>query len=331
MYRSRRCAGLGAASLGGICAAGYLLSGGILFDCAGNRFHYAGLSLRRFLSRQVVSVGWGMRALYLGALLAAGVVSSATAQTSVGPVAITNIVNGVPVTVNATSWISVNSTGNELTVQARIFADLIDLQKKFASILDAFKPTANNCANKAADTQNSVVSFRNGSIVSVDDQLVMSVRGDVGVVSCVAGPQKTETVLKNKKLLFLKWKVPVKQVVRTVKTRNDGAQAFRGSMPMQLVKKDGAGVALKSVEPNIKLEGQEALMTSANTNLAKNHINQKVYAALQSAIDPANLKAALPKDLQKMNMTVVSARFRSYGGHAIAEINLAAASAPHTQ
>jgi hypothetical protein len=54
---------------------------------------------------------------------------------------------------------------------------------------------------------------------------------------------------------FLKWKVPVKQVVRTVKTRNDGAQAFRGSMPMQLVKKDGAGVALKSVEPNIKLEG----------------------------------------------------------------------------
>jgi hypothetical protein len=196
-----------------------------------------------------------MRALYLGALLAAGVVSSATAQTSVGPVAITNIVNGVPVTVNATSWITVNSTGNELTVQARIFADLIDLQKKFASILDAFKPTANNCANKAADTQNSVVSFRNGSIVSVDDQLVMSVRGDVGVVSCVAGPQKTETVLKNKKLLFLKWKVPVKQVVRTVKTRNDGAQAFRGSMPMQLVKKDGAGVALKSVEPNIKLEG----------------------------------------------------------------------------
>jgi hypothetical protein len=136
-------------------------------------------------------------------------------------------------------------------------------------------------------------------------------------------------VLKNKKLLFLKWKVPVTHVVRTVKERNDGAQAFRGSMPIQLVKKDGASVALKVVEPNIKLEGQEALMT--NANLAKTHINQKVYAALQSAIDPAKLKAALPKDLQKMNMTVVSARFRSYGGHAIAEINLAAASAPYTQ
>jgi hypothetical protein len=139
-------------------------------------------------------------------------------------------------------------------------------------------------------------------------------------------------VLKTKKLLFLKWKSPVTHVVRTVKERNDGAQAFRGSMPMQLVKKDGTGgVALKAVEPNIKLEGQDALMTTANVTLAKNHINQKVYAALQSAIDPAKLKAALPKDLQKMNMTVVSARFRSYGGHAIAEINLAAASVPYTQ
>ena len=60
-----------------------------------------------------------MKALHLGALLAVCVVSSATAQTSVGPVAITNTVNGVPVTVNATSWITVNSSGNELTVQAR--------------------------------------------------------------------------------------------------------------------------------------------------------------------------------------------------------------------
>src|SRR5262249_56030937 len=129
-----------------------------------------------------------MKPLHLGALLAGCVVSSATAQTAVGPVAITNTVNGVPVTVNATSWITVNSSGSELTVQARIFADLIDLQRKFASILDALKPSANNCANKAADTQNPVVSFRNGSIVPVDDQLMMSVRGALAALPCLAGP-----------------------------------------------------------------------------------------------------------------------------------------------
>jgi hypothetical protein len=47
-------------------------------------------------------------------------------------------------------------------------------------------------------------------------------------------------------------------------------------------------------------------------------------SALQRAIDPVKLKTALPKELQKLNMSVQSARFRDYGGHAIAEINLEA-------
>jgi hypothetical protein len=84
---------------------------------------------------------------------------------------------------------------------------------------------------------------------------------------------------------------------------------------------------LKIAESDIKLDGE---VSATNSNLAK-HINQRAYNALQSAIDPAKLKMALPKELQKLNMTVVSTRFRSYGGHAIAEINLAAASAPYTQ
>ncbi|MGB9043940.1 MAG: hypothetical protein WCC81_15880, partial [Pseudolabrys sp.] len=74
-----------------------------------------------------------------------------------------------------------------------------------------------------------------------------------------------------------------------------------------------------------------AAVTNASLNLAKMDLNRKAYNALHSAIDPAKLKAILPKEYQKMNMTVVSTRFRSYGGHAIAEINLAAASAPNTQ
>ena len=67
----------------------------------------------------------------------------------------------------------------------------------------------------------------------------------------------------------------------------------------------------------------------ANLNNAKLDINQKVYATLQSAINFVKLKAMLPKELQKS--TVVSTRFRSQGGHAIAEINLAVTSAPNTQ
>jgi hypothetical protein len=83
-----------------------------------------------------------MKALLLGALLVAGLTTGATAQQAVGPVAITNTVNGIPVTVSATSWVTTNSVGNELRVHARIFADLIDLQKKFASVVGSFQTNA---------------------------------------------------------------------------------------------------------------------------------------------------------------------------------------------
>jgi len=94
------------------------------------------------------------------------------------------------------------------------------------------------------------------------------------------------------------------------------------------VQKDRMGVALKISDPEIRLEGQDVLVTRASLDHAKMDINQKMYAALQSAINFVKLKTMLPKELQQS--TVVSARFRSQGGHAIAEINLAA-TAPNTQ
>jgi hypothetical protein len=267
-----------------------------------------------------------MKAL-LSALLVAGLATGATAQQTVGPVAITNTVNGIPVTVRATSWVTTNPVGSELRVHARIFADLIDLQKKFASVVGAFKLPPNRCSSRGPGNQNPVVSFKGGSLWPVDDRLVMSVRGDVDVWSCVAGSQKSAIEWKKKKIWFLKVKLPERHTWRTMKERKDGAQSFSGNMPIQLVKKDDANISLKIAESDIKLDGEES---ATNSSLAK-HINQRAYNALQSAIDPAKLKMALPKEFQKLNMTVVSTRFRSYGGHAIAEINLAAASAPYTQ
>jgi hypothetical protein len=269
-----------------------------------------------------------MKALFLSALLVAGFVPGAIAQQGTGPIAITNTVNGIPITVSATSWVTTRSVGSEPRVQARIFADLIDLQRKFASVVDSFKLPATNCVNRASGHQNQVVSFRTGALVPVDDRLVMSVRGDVDVWSCVAGPTKSGIQWRKKKLWFLKIKVPERHTWRNMRERRDGAQSFSGSLPIQLVKKDDANVALKIAEADIKLEGQESSVKNANV---KAHINQKAYNALQSAIDPAKLKMALPKEFQKLNMAIVSTRFRSYGGHAIAEINLAAENPAYTQ
>jgi hypothetical protein len=137
-------------------------------------------------------------------------------------------------------------------------------------------------------------------------------------------------VWKKQKIGFLNIKLPVQHTLKAaMKKTKEGTQPFRGNLPIQLVQKDSANVALKISDPEIRLEGQDVVVTHANLDHAKVDINQKAYAAILSAINLVKLKAMLPKELQKS--TVVSTRFRSQGGHAIAGINLAATSAPNTQ
>src|SRR6186997_539460 len=151
-----------------------------------------------------------MRALLLGTLLAIGLIPGATAQLAVGPVPIMSSINDIPITVSVTSWITVNSVGDETTVDARIFADLIDLQKKFSDIVGSFKRSADGC-NRSADGQNPVVSFKSGSLWPRNDELIIFVRGDIDVWSCTVGPQQSAIRWEPKKIAFLTLKLPVKR------------------------------------------------------------------------------------------------------------------------
>jgi hypothetical protein len=267
---------------------------------------------------------WEMRALVLGALLLASLASTAEAQLVVGPVPIKNNVNGVPITVSTTSWVTVNSAGNDVIVDARIFADLIDLQREFSSVVDTLKLAADNCAKRSLDNQNAVVSLKRGSLWPLDDHLIMSIRGDIDIWSCIAGPLKTEIRWQKKKFAFIKMKVPLLHTWIDLTRNKDGSQQFHGSLPIYLVGKDNATVALKIAKPVILLDGQEVTATDANLRLAKADINRKAHSALRHVVELAKLKQVLPVELQKLNMTVVSARFRDHGGHAVAEIDLAA-------
>jgi len=262
-----------------------------------------------------------MRALLLGTLLAIGLIPGATAQLAVGPVPIMSSINGIPITVSVTSWITVNSVGDETTVEARIFADLIDLQKKFSDVVGSFKRSARNC-NRSADGQNPVVSFKSGSLWPRNDQLIMFVRGDIDIWSCSVGPPQSAIRWEKTKVSFLTLKLPVRRTWRNVKRNMDGTQPFHGTLLVSLAEKDGANVALRNTEPNLRLDGEPTFATNANLSLAKTDMNDKVSKTLRSAIDLTKLKDVLPKELQKFNMTVNSARFRDRGGHAIAEINL---------
>lgn len=262
-----------------------------------------------------------MRALLLGALLVVGLLSKAMAQLAAGPIPVASNVNGVPVTVSTTYRITANPVGDDVAVDARIFADLIDVQKKLPDIMESFRRGAGNCT-RGADSQNSAVSFKGGSLWPRNDQLLMVVRGDIDSWSCVTGPQRSAVRWEKKKIAFLRLKLPVRHTWRTVKRNREGTQPFQGTLQLYLAEKDDATVGLKIAEPSIKLEGQPTFATNTNLSLAMADMSKKVSKTLQSAIDLTKLKDALPKELQKLNMTVVSARFRDRGGHAIAEVNL---------
>jgi hypothetical protein len=270
-----------------------------------------------------------MRALLLGTLLVVVLMSRATAQLAVGPIPITSSINGIPVTVSVTSWISVNWVGDEITVDARLFADLIDLQKKFSDIVASFKRSAVDC-NRSADGQNPVVSFKSGSLWPRSDQLLIFIRGDIDIWSCNAGRPQSAIRWEPKKIAFLTLKLPVQRTWRNVRKNMDGSESFHGMLPIALAEKDDANVALRVTEPTIKFEGEPTLLTNTNLNLAITDMNQKLSKALQSAIDVAKLKGTLPKEIQKLNMAIISARFRDRGGHAVVEINLAAKTSSNT-
>jgi len=265
-----------------------------------------------------------MRAVLLPALLLAGLASNAAAQQVYGPVAIKNKINGVPISVSATSSHSVKTDGDKIVITARILADLIDLQKKFSTIVSAFAPPAQRCAIRGGNGQEPVAVLQSGSLWPRDNQLVMSLNGYIDVWSCTSGPKKSAIRWKKKKIAFLKMKVPVIRTWRKVTKKRDGVQSFHGSLHVYLVENRNAVIAVKPAHPNIKLEGDESVVTDKSLRVAEAKMSQKASTALQLAIDPTKLKQALPEELQKLNMTVVSTRFRDLGGHAIAEINLGA-------
>ena len=265
-----------------------------------------------------------MRAFVLSVFFWGGLISNAAAQLIYGPVAIKTDVNGVPVTVSATSWVTINASSDEIIVNVRILADLVDLQKNFARIVGTFEPPTKRCSNRRGATKNPVVTFKRGSLWPRGDQIVISMRGHIDVWSCRAGRKKSAIRWRKKKIAFIRMSIPQLRIWRDVVKKKDGTQRFRGSMPIYLVKTKDARLALKPAEPVIKLDGQDKLLTNATLRSAKADINRTTADALEHAIDPAKLKKALPTGLQKLDMAVVSARLRGLGGHVMAEINLGA-------
>jgi hypothetical protein len=261
----------------------------------------------------------------LGLALIAGsfdLAHQASAQLALGPIPYQQNVNGVNVTVNVTSLITVQTNPGSLLVTAKVNGDLFDLQQKIGAIVDRFNLPTGNCDNKGIGKINPVVSITSKSLAAEGEQAVFAIGGHIDVWTCVDGPPNSEVQWQMKKIGPIKTKVPVIHTWPSVIKNKDATQPFDATIPVSFVKQSDTTVALQLGQPNIKLSGQYAFITDGILKIANIDINQKAVSALQGAIDPNKLKATLPTELQKLNMAVQSAHFVDDGGHLVAELNL---------
>src|SRR5208283_3770987 len=104
----------------------------------------------------------------------------ASAQLAVGPVPYRETVEGVPVTINVLSVVTVQAMPDGLAVTAKVDADLFDLQQKIGAIGDTFNWPNNNCANAGAnDRPNLVVPVTSKSLTAQGDQAMLVFGGQV--------------------------------------------------------------------------------------------------------------------------------------------------------
>src|SRR5262245_65046478 len=140
------------------------------------------------------------------------------------------------------------------------------------------------------------MSLKSSSLWPRSDQLVMFLRGHVDMWSCVAGRPKTETRWQQKKIAFIKYKVAVQRTVTEVKKSKNGTQPFDATLPAILMKTNDGKVALEFAKTYLKVEGySDTVLKRTNEDINKNALN-----ALQSAIDPVKLKAALRSEERRV-------------------------------
>ncbi|MBY0561974.1 hypothetical protein [Hyphomicrobium sp.] len=270
-----------------------------------------------------------VRFIAFAAALYLAVVPNANAQSNdevaIGPVEYTQDVNGVPVTISATSFVKLVTTDSKLSLHVRVLGDLIDLQKKIGAIVDTFNLPSNNCGSYSPN--NPVVSIPRKELKPTADGAVFSIGGSVTMWQCVQNPvpnSKLDWEIRNVGF-GIKTKVPVVRTwpgnpIKTILV----TQPFDADLPVYLVKNNEHAVGVQFSKPDIELKGNLAFITKGVLKIAGININDKAYDALQKAIDPQKLSLAIPEEVMKYNPIIESARLFDSGGHLTAEISMSA-------
>lgn len=201
-------------------------------------------------------------------------------EVPIGPVSFAQTVRGVPLSASVSGFLSFLPTGSQIQVNARIIADLSDLQNKIGSLVDTIPLPTDKCAHVGL---NNIVARIWGKELTIQGSVAtLTLHGDVDSWTCPAifgGP-----------------------------TVN---QPFDATLPFSAVLADARTIAIQLGQPTVTLGGQFGSVTQGVLRIAGVDISAIAKEALDRLISPDLLRQTLPADLLQLNPVLTRAELMS--------------------
>jgi hypothetical protein len=245
----------------------------------------------------------------------------------VGPIVLTQDVQGILVNTPGLMRFAVETKTDGLHLSLTLDANLVDLQQKFAQIINTIPLPRDNC--KSYTLLNPVVSLGNSALRAEGDDAVVALSGEVDGWTCLENPVP-ETYWDS---TGCRGDLPFggHYVFGCPKTRPGSpiknksiTQPFDATLPVKLQKMGDASLGLVLGKPNIKLGGQFVFITNGLLTIAGVNVNDQAKKALERAIDPNKLTISIPKEYADLNPQIVDASFRSDQGQLAIRIDMTA-------
>jgi len=241
----------------------------------------------------------------------------------VGPIAVSERVDGIAVALPVNSYVSLATKPDGLYLNSRVDIDLSDLQGKIGPIVDSFSFPTNNCASFSAN--NPVVRVWGKQLSVIGNALVLTLQGDVDLWDCRENPiQNSKIEWRNDGPFGLSIPHIVTWPGDPIKNRLIN-QPLTATLPVSLGVPNDQTIALQIGNPTINVGGQFGGVTAGVLRIAGIDLNSRAGDAIRQAVNPSTLRQGIPPDFAKLNPKIASATFRDNAGKPTVSAELSAA------
>ena len=224
-----------------------------------------------------------------------------------GPFPLPQTVEGVPIALRASVFVTLEMNEIELRIGARVVGDLSDLQRKIQQVAKHLELPSDRCESKDMDTLKYALTTRDEVLSVRDAQAMLDFGGKVEACYWFMNPICTK---------FDPW-----PKIYACPNKLKLSDSFRAHAPFELIAKNQT-VALTPHKPRIDLGSDLATVATKLLKKLGVDIERELQRLFEQAIDPVRLKNALPAGLLQLNPVFSGARFFDNSGSLAAEIEM---------